>query len=767
MSTSHLQSEDPVLTASVLSEKLQEQIPRILSANAGEPHHDPIIQDLMKMNPRPAKDDSEVSEEPFETSISTYSFQLAEILDLLLEQKIDDAARIEYEVSLTDHTSVVPVLLAAPDSRKYPDDYLSRVLIDNYLHLLKLANLYFNFSLASHVTKFLVKLIYKLECWEIYHLLQILPDLEYFLKLVDIDVSTTPFGHIVKPPENLMSFNLRQGFQYPFPYPFYNFSFHTPDPYATSRKYAKIAVDNYIDIRLKKSTKKRKRPRSWPKLPDFHDEEVEIKPGVDTTLQLPPVLKSQGSGKFSSDVDYQRHQKVYIFMEMSLRQIDHEVDVFYPEGNVEDDDYDTDEADAIMAEENEGVDFSRLPEEKYIVVPSVFERVLQDAEQKGIAKLTTLHQCRLLDPSNMRPCLKIFYGKNELQRHQEFVHATTKKIYKCAYCESSGSKPQSYPRHDSLARHIRRKHGIIGRENKIAINLAKKNAVVVDDNAPSATPPFSYPVMYDIPGTSGSPGAAAARITQTVRGVAPLPLQAQETPAGSNSAVLDAKTSGSKTSSPNKVSDLLTSAPPAAAASSSKSPKYIQHPPTLAGLHPGFPFDSKDIAHAQSPQDVSRGGGVYMYPYGGSSQQGPLPMHGASTYGLPQYSKFGQWPIPQTMAREEESKPGDVRQSPQASMAHGFQKFRFPNNYYQMPPAYPIYGQEAMYYPVQLMAGQMPYISYAQPPQHQAHSLHEQNEIVRRQQQQQQQQQQQLQTQPQDSPQQRDQRASTQQSSGN
>jgi len=767
---------NPILTAPALSEKLQEQIPRILTAEAGEPHHDPIIQDLMKMNPRSVNadftNDTEMAQEPFETSISEYSFQLAELLDLLLDQKVDEVARIEYEASLTDLTSNVPVLLAAKDSRKYPEDHLSQILIDNYLHLLKLASLYFNMSLASHVTKFLVKLIYALECWEIYHLLRIIPDIEYFLKLVDVDVTMTPFGHIVKPPENLMSFNLRQGFQYPFPYPFYNFSFHTPDPYASSRKFAKISIDNYIDIRLKKPTKRRRRPRSWPKLPKFHSDELELH-GSDGSLKTPPVLRSQSSGKLITE-DYQRHQKVYIFMEMDLNQIDHEVDVFYPEGNVEEDDYDTDEADAIMAEENEAIDLSRLPEEKYIIVPSVFERVLQDAEQRGIAKLTTLHQCRLLDPSNMRPCLKIFYGKNELQRHQEFVHATTKKIYKCVYCESTGSKPQSYPRHDSLARHIRRKHGITGRENKIAINLAKKNAIIVGDSVPQGSQFSAVPILQQLSLGPTAPKAQGVSIGQSSLGqsapgyVVPPP-QGITNPTGSSAPPSDSKASfvGSQTTSPSKIPNLPASAQTPTATSTSKSPIYVLQPPNLAGMRQGYPFDSKDVAIAPNPQDLRPGSGVYMYPYPGGAPQGPITMHGSSPYVLPQYNKIGQWAMPHAMGRDEDNKSGDVRQSP--PIMHGFQKFRFPNNYYQvgMPPTYPIYGQEAMYYPVQLMAGQMSYISYAPPPQHGAHPLHEQNEISRRQQQdhqQQQQQQQQQQSQPHDSPQQRHQGSPTQQS---
>ena len=106
------------------------------------------------------------------------------------------------------------------------------------------------------------------------------------------------------------------------------------------------------------------------------------------------------------------------------------------------------------------------------------EGLIDDPSRK---KSSVIHQCHLTDPSTLRRCLKIFYGKNELLRHQEFVHATKKKIYKCVYCAKSGSKVQSYPRHDSLARHIRRKHGVTGKENKMAVNYAKENVEVIDD----------------------------------------------------------------------------------------------------------------------------------------------------------------------------------------------------------------------------------------------------------------------------------------------
>ena len=83
-------------------------------------------------------------------------------------------------------------------------------------------------------------------------------------------------------------------------------------------------------------------------------------------------------------------------------------------------------------------------------------------------------------------------------RHQEFVHATKKKIYKCIYCARIGAKVQSYPRHDSLARHIRRKHGITGKENKMAVNYAKENVEIIDpDQLITKQHDFQEPVVSE------------------------------------------------------------------------------------------------------------------------------------------------------------------------------------------------------------------------------------------------------------------------------
>lgn len=190
------------------------------------------------------------------TLVVAFSLKLQETLSVLLEPTMDELLKDEYEQNLKDIISVDPEVPAGP--KEYPNECLSRILLDNYPQLLKLTTLYFNLSLSSLVTRFMVNLVYKLECWEVYHLLQAMPTLEYFLQLIGFDIITTPFGHIVKPPENFLGFNLRQGLQYTFPFPFYNYSYHSTRPEARLEKYRKVSIEPYVDIRLNKSSGKKR-----------------------------------------------------------------------------------------------------------------------------------------------------------------------------------------------------------------------------------------------------------------------------------------------------------------------------------------------------------------------------------------------------------------------------------------------------------------------------------------------------------------------------
>lgn len=256
---------------------------------ADDPGYDPIAQELLRIHPTTGLDEElnrELEDNPL--SIVEYSLRLNELLDLLIEQEIDEDAREECEENIKTLTLLLPWNI--PAEPVYPQDYFTQILMDNYHHIVKFAKLYFNLSLASHITRFIVKLIYSMECWELYHLLQLDPGVEYFLSLCGIETTMTPFGPVVRPPANYMGFNLRQGFQYPFPYPFFNYSYHTLDPDAELVKHAHVKLEDYVDLRLWKNI-----PENWmsrkvsrksvPK--DLRDSDEYSSPDTNSREQLP------------------------------------------------------------------------------------------------------------------------------------------------------------------------------------------------------------------------------------------------------------------------------------------------------------------------------------------------------------------------------------------------------------------------------------------------------------------------------------------------
>lgn len=391
------------------------------------------------------------------------------VLDVLLSKEhIDDNNRAVMENRLLNLTSYVPV--SSDNLRQghmfFPNERLSKILIENFTSLMAIACTYFNLSLASHITRYLVEIVYALEYWELYHLLYFLPDLENFFKLVGIDVITTPFGPLIKPPETFYSELMSQGLDYPFPYPFYNYSFHSFDANAAKKKENNIHITPYIDITLK------------------HEEEVAQAKERQLKNTESPRAITRGS-KMAQQVDSTESSE----------------DNFDNDDEMEDDDDDNDDSmdagDEYQAytagDYGDHVNFDQSSkgimvkneagQQSFAIIPIDGRNFGDDKKAKN--KSGVIHQCHLIDPLSNQTCLKIFYGKNELLRHQEFVHATKKKIYKCIYCSQNGNKVQSYPRHDSLARHIRRKHGITGRDNKMAVNYAKANVEIIDESRPN------------------------------------------------------------------------------------------------------------------------------------------------------------------------------------------------------------------------------------------------------------------------------------------
>lgn len=260
--------------------------------------------------------------------IVNYSLRLLEVLEVILEPTMDELQKDAYEQTLKDIISCDPAVQPGP--KKYPNEYLSRILLDNYLHLLKLSSLYFNLSLSSLVTRYLVNIVYALECWEIYHLLHSIPHLDYFLNLIGFEITLTPFGHVVKPPENYLGFNLRQGLQYSFPFPFYNYSYHSTRPEARLEKYKRVEIKPYLDIRLNKG----KRGRGRPKAQRFTSAVAE------RILEGGYILPiSAESSKADSDVDDYDHWEEWVlpFKEMSPRKIYDDFERLYTDGETDDD----------------------------------------------------------------------------------------------------------------------------------------------------------------------------------------------------------------------------------------------------------------------------------------------------------------------------------------------------------------------------------------------------------------------------------------------
>ncbi|ODQ79767.1 hypothetical protein BABINDRAFT_135485 [Babjeviella inositovora NRRL Y-12698] len=88
---------------------------------------------------------------------------------------------------------------------------------------------------------------------------------------------------------------------------------------------------------------------------------------------------------------------------------------------------------------------------------------------------TESHQCTLVNPATQQPCLKQFSRPYDLIRHQDTIHASKKKIFRCIICD----KTKTFSRGDALSRHIRVKHGLQGDDATRAINYAKENVEFV------------------------------------------------------------------------------------------------------------------------------------------------------------------------------------------------------------------------------------------------------------------------------------------------
>lgn len=95
------------------------------------------------------------------------------------------------------------------------------------------------------------------------------------------------------------------------------------------------------------------------------------------------------------------------------------------------------------------------------------------------------HHCDLVNPATGVPCNKQFSRPYDLVRHQETIHASKKKVFRCVICEGrldggpGNGKQKTFSRGDALSRHIKVKHGLGGKEALELINKAKENVEYV------------------------------------------------------------------------------------------------------------------------------------------------------------------------------------------------------------------------------------------------------------------------------------------------
>lgn len=101
--------------------------------------------------------------------------------------------------------------------------------------------------------------------------------------------------------------------------------------------------------------------------------------------------------------------------------------------------------------------------------------------QNSPSELSNVHQCHLINPSTNQPCLKQFSRPYDLIRHQETIHASKKKIFRCVVCNKleGGLSNKTFSRGDALSRHIRVKHGLTGTEATDALQYAKDHVEYV------------------------------------------------------------------------------------------------------------------------------------------------------------------------------------------------------------------------------------------------------------------------------------------------
>lgn len=122
-------------------------------------------------------------------------------------------------------------------------------------------------------------------------------------------------------------------------------------------------------------------------------------------------------------------------------------------------------------------------------------------KHEGSEEAGTSNQCMLINPATNQPCGKNFTRPYDLIRHQETIHASKKRIFKCVICENDYKEavqkaaeaepgkertvlvPKTFSRKDALSRHIRVKHELAGQVANDAMKYAVEHLELVPINS--------------------------------------------------------------------------------------------------------------------------------------------------------------------------------------------------------------------------------------------------------------------------------------------
>lgn len=688
-----------------LTKLLDKKVHQIVSAKKSQLEYDEIMPELLKLEGRSLPVTSGIRRlDPKGRRCVHYSLRLLEILGVILEPLSEEVQKASHETALRNMITSDPKVTQSP--KEYPNDYLSRILLDNYQNLLKLSTLYFNLSLSTLVTRFLVNLIYNLECWEIYHLLQAIPEIDYFLKLIGFEIVTTPFGHIVKPPENYLGFNLRQGLQYTFPFPFYNYSYHSTRPEARIEKYRKIKIQPYMDISLSTSKNGSGERTKGQRYSSAIAERV-LEHGFLLPFQN-AIKKNQRTKRYSLF-----ETPMYAFNIMSVEDIEEDYYKYYS-----DDEYgsDEDEIDGEEYLENGAAYYSDDEKRRKSMLTCQYKFILSRFVKRSIpvysrrASISAGPNARQESNDNMRhssavssgPVSAGFSGDTIAGATKAPVNYTSRASYSAPQYSSQAPKPLKQDRVNTFPKSVYNVPKTNRSKSEAEPYSGTKSSNVSTDNPAASTYPKPYsaysglmmPAYGPYPSDPSQLQAAGSQgVPQNVGPSAPKPggqeaYIGQENPKGepilsrrdvpqlpSQSLLQKPINTTRKEQGHSHKPELPTSN--ANAWSQGPRPSLISASGPMAqgssGRPPQYPLNNGYTSLASIRQEISK--------HSPQTGQPVAQIVTVPTYGLPPYNAYGTWMAPPMQNSE---KKGDPKLA-----AEQIQGYRYPDPYNPYVSAYP------------------------------------------------------------------------------